>query len=116
MKLCYLSKISYICLAIFLFAYPSQVANGSTINIEQKPIPPYAKWGRLAMKETKTRYPKAEIVDYLHIGRITKPDETIEKFKLWLIEDNKEFGVYITIEFETKTEKIKKISFKETTK
>lgn len=51
MKLCYLSKIVYICLAIFLFAYPSQVANGTTISIEQKPIPPYAKWGRLAMKE-----------------------------------------------------------------
>lgn len=113
-----LAKIPLIFLSIFLLSYPGQIviANDSKISINQKPVPAYAKWGRLAMKETKNRYPNAEIVDYLHVGRIAKPDDTIEKFKLWLIQGNKEFGVYITIEFETHTEKIKKISFKETSK
>ena len=35
--------------------------------------PPYAKWGKLAVEKTKEKYPKAEIIDYLHIGRKPKP-------------------------------------------
>lgn len=113
-----LKNVPFIFLSIFLLSYQGHIAsaNASPLSINQKPVPDYAKWGRLAMIETKKRYPNAEIVDYLHVGRIAKPDDTIEKFKLWLIQGNKEFGVNITIEFETKTEKIKKISFKETAK
>ena len=35
-------------------------------------VPPYAKWGKLAVEKTKEQYPKAEIIDYLHIGRKPK--------------------------------------------
>jgi hypothetical protein len=82
----------------------------------EKAIPPYAKWGRLAMQKTKERYPNSDIVDYLHIGREVKGDVSIEKFKLWLKNNKKEFGVYITISFKTNTGDLLDIKFKETTK
>ena len=85
-------------------------------NAQQKPIPPSAKWGILAMEKTQEKYPHAEIIDYLHIGRITGSDSSTENFKLWLKENNREFGVFVHIEFNNKTEKVMRITFKETTK
>ncbi|MCM3586737.1 YqzG/YhdC family protein [Mesobacillus maritimus] len=79
-------------------------------------VPPYAKWGQVAMKETKKKYPQADIVDYQHIGRETGTSTSIEKFKLWLKEDTKEFGVLIDITFDNKSEEIIKIDFSETTR
>jgi hypothetical protein len=78
--------------------------------------PPYAKWGQVAMKETKAKYPQADIVDYQHIGRDTDSTTSTEKFKLWLKENEREFGVLIDITFDNKTEEITDISFKETTR
>ncbi|CAM4252262.1 hypothetical protein BAMA_06755 [Bacillus manliponensis] len=77
--------------------------------------PPYAKWGKIAVQKTKEKYPKAQIIDYLHIGRKPKTIRiSVEKFKLWLKEGEKEFGVFVDVEFETKTEQFLKISFQET--
>lgn len=81
---------------------------------QQKPIPPYAKWSVLALKKTKEKYPNANIIDYLHIGKVTGPNTSTEKFKLWLKDNQKEFGVYVDIEFNNKTEAVINISFKET--
>ena len=68
--------------------------------------------GKLAVEKTKEQYPKADIIDYLHIGRKPKTVQiTVEKFKLWLREDGKEYGVFVDVEFETKTEKFIKVSF-----
>jgi hypothetical protein len=83
---------------------------------QQKPIPPYAKWGQLAMKKTHEKYPQAKIVDYLHVGRTTGPQTSVEKFKLWLKGPQKEFGVFVDIEFDNKTEKVISIKFRETTR
>lgn len=80
----------------------------------QKPEPPYAKWGQLAMKKTKAKYPDANIIDYLHIGRIENDSLVTEKFKLWLRQNNKEFGVYIDITFDPKTDEVKRINYKKT--
>lgn len=77
-------------------------------------IPAYAKWGRLAIKETKVKYPNAHIIDYLHEGNDSTGDITIEKFKLWLKEGDHEFGLFIRIHFDKKTEKVVKIEFRET--
>ncbi|MCH6269521.1 YqzG/YhdC family protein [Neobacillus citreus] len=85
-------------------------------NAQQKPIPPYAKWGRVAMERTHKKYPNAQIVDYLHIGRTPGANSSVEKFKLWLKEGQREFGVFIDIQFENKTEKIQKVTFKESTR
>lgn len=82
---------------------------------QKEEVPPYAKWGRVAMQTTKERYPEVEIIDYLHIGASVSADgTTTEKFKLWLRGKEKEFGVFITIRFNTETEEIIEMTFEET--
>ncbi|CAG7618038.1 hypothetical protein PAESOLCIP111_02076 [Paenibacillus solanacearum] len=82
--------------------------------IAEGAVPDYAKWGRLAVKETADRYKGAKIKDYRYIGR-RKPGTGIteEQFKLWLAQDNREFGVFVHIRFETSTEKVISVKFRE---
>lgn len=81
---------------------------------ESSAEPPYAKWGSIAMQETKKRYPDAQIIDYLHIGRTTPaPSVSEENFKLWLKQNNREFGVYVTIRFKSDNEELISIDFEE---
>ncbi|WP_373604830.1 YqzG/YhdC family protein [Fredinandcohnia onubensis] len=87
----------------------------AAISAEQKkPVPEYAKWGKLAMEETQKRYPSAQIVDYLHVGRHKKNGMYVERFKLWLKQENREFGVLVNITFEPETERVKNITVVET--
>ncbi|NYE05913.1 hypothetical protein F4694_002688 [Bacillus niacini] len=81
---------------------------------EQKPTPPYAKWSKVAMDKTKEKYPNAQIVDYLYVGRKNGDRTTTEKFKLWLKENQKEFGVYVDIEFTKETEQVVNVTYTET--
>jgi len=83
---------------------------------QQHETPSYAKWGLLAVKETKLKYPNADIIDYLHQGREVNGDTTFENFKLWLKEGDKEFGVFIRIEFISDTEELVGIEFEETSR
>ncbi|MGG3468724.1 DUF3889 domain-containing protein [Neobacillus pocheonensis] len=94
--------------------YPLTFTN--SVYAQHKPIPPYAKWGLMAMEKTHEKYPNANIIDYLHIGRVTGPTTSTEKFKLWLKDNKKEFGVFIDIEFNNQTQKVNKITFRETTR
>lgn len=89
--------------------YFSTVMEPTMIHAEE----PYAKWGRLAVEKTQEKYPNAKLKDYKHIGRMHGTNTTLEKFKLWLTEGNREFGVLVNIEFDTKTEKVIDITFKE---
>jgi len=99
---------------LFLFVeYPLET---NVVALAQQQAPPYAKWGQVAMKKTKEKYPQANIIDYLHIGREKGPKYSTEKFKLWLKTDSKEFGVFVDITFENETEQIKDIKFRETTR
>ncbi|QIZ06621.1 DUF3889 domain-containing protein [Priestia megaterium] len=84
------------------------------VSAQHKPIPSYAKWGTLALKKTHEKYPHAKIIDYLHIGRTSGPQTSTERFKLWLKENNREFGVFIKIEFNKQTEKVVKVTIEET--
>lgn len=103
-----------VALVILFITTCSNLYTGSAIVHAQ---PPYAKWGKLAVEKTKEQYPKAEIIDYLHIGRKPKTVQiTVEKFKLWLREDGKEYGVFVDVEFETKTEKFIKMTFQKTSR
>ncbi len=78
--------------------------------------PEYAKWGRIAMQRTTERY-HLPIVDYLHVGRRQlSPGMAEEKFKLWLRGNGREFGVFVTIRFETVSEKILAVEFEETSR
>jgi len=75
--------------------------------------PDYAKWGRLAMKETAERY-HAEIVDYKHLGRKTEQSGVLsESFRLLLNKGNRKFGVKVSIWFDRETERVISIRFTE---
>ncbi|SDQ10927.1 Protein of unknown function [Virgibacillus subterraneus] len=108
-------RLLLISFSVFLLLFSSNLEAFPVqqIAVAEKDIPSYAKWGRMAMKETQAKYPNADIIDYLHRGRETKEGSTIEKFKLWLKENDKEFGVFINIEFNTETEKVIDITFRE---
>jgi hypothetical protein len=93
--------------------FPQGFSN-QIISYAQKPEPAYAKWGRLAMKETKAKYPQAQIIDYLHIGKTSNDSIETEKFKLWLRENQKEYGVFVNISFDKKTHKVITMSFTKT--
>lgn len=81
----------------------------------QVTTPEYAKWGRLAMQKVMEKYPYAEIIDYLHVGKEPGKDTSVEKFKLWLrAENNHEFGVFVDITFNNQTEEVVNIKFTET--
>lgn len=92
---------------------------GDLLSIElpvNEETPSYAKWGKLAMIKTKEKYPQADILDYLHRGREVKETYSIEKFKLWLRKDKREFGVFIDLKFDPETEKLIDVTFTETSK
>lgn len=78
--------------------------------------PQYVKWGKLAMQKTKEKYPNAVVKDYEHRGRINGINTTMEKFKLWLQEGEREFGVLVNIEFDKETERVIDITFREVQK
>lgn len=90
------------------------IDNGISVIHAQQEIPSYAKWGSLAVRKTKEKYPDAAIVDYLHIGKEKGSKVSTEKFKLWLRRGGKEFGVFVDIQFETESEKLITITFRET--
>lgn len=104
---------TFIVLSVFLTTN-STPTHISAIAQTQEVPPAYAKWGQLAVKETQAKYPNANIIDYLHEGSESVKDSTIEKFKLWLKEGEKEFGVFVRIEYTTETEKVIHIEFRET--
>jgi hypothetical protein len=66
------------------------------------------------LREVKSKY-QASVVDYLHVGgKIISPAVSEETFKFWLKEEQREFGVYVRIQFETATERVIFIEFEET--
>lgn len=101
-------------LGIFLVLF-AVLINIPTITYAQQGIPAHAQWGKVAIKEIHAKYPQAKILDYLHEGSEVIEDSTIEKFKLWLKQNDKEFGVHVRIKYVTSTNKLEKIEFQETT-
>jgi hypothetical protein len=94
-----------LCALLVLFA-PGGIASAQ---------PPYAKWGRLAVQQTMKKYPHAQIIDYLHVGRKNKTATTSEEtFKLLLREGNRVWAVFVRIEFKNDTEQVVAIRFSET--
>lgn len=89
--------------------------NPNSLTAAETETPAYAKWGNIAVTETIKKYPYADVVDYLHIGRKDINEKiAVEKFKLWLRHEKKEFGVLVDVEFDKQTNQFKNISFKET--
>ncbi|WP_141432926.1 DUF3889 domain-containing protein [Bacillus sp. 03113] len=107
----------FICLFVTLVFCSESVIPLDLFNkayARQEEAPPYAKWGSFALKKTKEKYPNAKIIDYLHVGKISGPITSTERFKFWLKENGKEYGVIINIEFNNETERVKRVTFKKT--
>ncbi|SEN35638.1 DUF3889 domain-containing protein [Paenibacillus sp. OV219] len=91
-------------LAVFMF---------STAAVQASAEPAYAKWGRLAMKETAQRY-HADIIDYKHVGRNVEDGGLMtETFRLQLRKGAREFEVTVRIWFEQQSERVVRIHFSE---
>ncbi len=103
----------YFILGLLIAGVSVPISLSTNVNA-QEAVPAYAKWGKLAVKETQSKYPSASIIDYLYEGRETKENSTIERFKLWIKDDSKEFGVFVSIEYTTSTGELIKIEFQET--
>ncbi|QQP14908.1 DUF3889 domain-containing protein [Lysinibacillus agricola] len=102
-------------LGIFLVFLAVLLHLPTTNAYAQQEIPAHAKWGKVAIKEAQAKYPQAKILDYLHEGSEVNEDSTIEKFKLWLKQSDKEFGVHVRIKYVTHTNKVLHIELQETT-
>ncbi len=84
----------------------NEALSGNRAAIVQAAVPSYAKWGRLAMQETAKAYEGASIVDYKYEGRSESGQGLAEeKFRLWLKQDGREFGVRVTITVDTATDR-----------
>ena len=99
-----------------LFVSASPVFSMNVEVLEEVQVPAYAKWGQIAMEKTKEKYPEATIIDYLHVGKKIGRTTSTETFKLWLKHNEKEFGVFVTIQFQNDSEHILDINFKEVTR
>jgi len=106
------SFVKFVCCSLLFFGVFTVYQPIDNVSA-QKEVPPYAKWGRLAMQKVKEKYPDANIVDYLHVGRKKEIETSTETFKLWLEAPNKEFGVFIDITFNNNTEEIVDIQYRE---
>ena len=110
----FIKFLIFFTVSFFPFLPVSPFSKNQVITFAQKPEPAYAKWGRLAMEETKAKYPNAQIIDYLHIGKTTSQSIETEKFKLWMKENKREYGVFVNISFDTATQRVIKMTFIET--
>ncbi|MFC0524385.1 DUF3889 domain-containing protein [Pontibacillus salicampi] len=86
--------------------------DSSTVHAEQT-NPSYVKWARIAVDETKEKYPNARMKDFLHLGKETQGDNTIEKFKLSMQEGDKSFILYVNVAYNTKGNTLNEVTFEE---
>ncbi|WP_308639323.1 DUF3889 domain-containing protein [Paenibacillus silvisoli] len=94
---------------VLMMTFLMLIGSAATVSAE----PPYAKWGRLAMKETMKKY-HAEIVDYKHVGRKVEDAGLMsETFRLLLNKGARKFEVTVRIWFEQHSEKVVRIQFTE---
>ncbi|MCL6637331.1 MAG: YqzG/YhdC family protein [Alicyclobacillus sp.] len=79
-----------------------------------KPVPAYAKWGRVAVAAAKKRYPGASVIDYQHLGGETRPGGTaVERFKLWMRQGGREWGLWVDVVFQPRTQQVVAVHMRE---
>ena len=106
-----------LCVSILIGStFSTPFAFEHSAHAQQKPTPPYAKWSVIAMDKVKAKYPNAKVVDYLYVGRNNGDLTSTERFKFWLKEPQREFGVYVNIEFNKETQQVTNVTYQETTR
>ncbi|TDL82322.1 DUF3889 domain-containing protein [Peribacillus frigoritolerans] len=96
-----------IVLFLLLFIYgltPSLVSISSDVSAAQ-----HTDWKNVAVKETKKRYPLSQVLFAQKIWDNTKKNQTVKQYKVTVREGMKDIGVFVTISYDAKTEKVKKI-------
>lgn len=99
-----------IAIGLFIVSYSPQAPISEVV---QEGAPAYAKWSRLAITQTQSKYPKASIVDYLYMGSAANNGSTVATFRLWLREGKREYGVVVRVTYVTETEKLETVKFHE---
>ncbi|MDW0111200.1 DUF3889 domain-containing protein [Sporosarcina aquimarina] len=99
-----------IAVGLFILNYSPQAP---VADVVQADAPAYAKWSRLAIKQTQTTYPKASIIDYLYMGSAQNDGSTVATFRLWLREGKREYAVVVRVTYATETEKLESVKFHE---
>lgn len=96
-----------IALLLLLFIYgitPSLVSFTSEVSAAEQ-----TDWKNFAIKETKKRYPLSQVLFAQKIWDNTKKNQTVKQYKVTVREGMKDIGVFVTISYDAKTEKVKKI-------
>ena len=99
--------------SLLILGIITNLSSGNPVHSVYSIQPPYAKWGQIAMQETKEKYPQANIIDYLHIGREVGTKTSTEKFMLLLRENSQEFTLFVNVTFDNATEQLIEVSFRE---
>lgn len=85
------------------------------VHVVNSQVYPYTQWGKYAMAQAEQRYPNFVITDYLHVGRTTYTSTYVrETFKFWLVNGNREMGVFVHVYFDPHTDKVSQVLFCET--
>ncbi|SHE09714.1 Uncharacterised protein [Chlamydia abortus] len=115
-----------ICIGVVMFAPEAASADGNPASLEwqgpftfslvhnaERNVPEYAKWGNLAMREaSKKGY---QILDYKYVGKQKiNPTVTEQIFKFWVKKAGKPMGLYVSLRYETATERVLNIDYRET--
>ena len=100
-----LKKSIVLLLLLFIYGFtPSMVSISSTVSAAQ-----HTDWKDFAVKETKKRYPLSQVLFAQKIWDNTKKNQTVKQYKVTVREGMKDIGVFVTISYDAKTEKVKKI-------
>lgn len=82
----------------------------SSVSVSQEPS--YAKWSRLAVQEAQKR--QYRVLDYRYIGlKELSPYAAEQQFKLWVQQNEEPFSLYVTVRYNPKSDKLIRISTKE---
>ncbi|MDQ0862281.1 DUF3889 domain-containing protein [Bacillus sp. V2I10] len=82
--------------------------------IGQAQPPDYAKWGKIAVEETKKQYPNAQISDYTYQGKVFISDERVQyNFEFSLITNQQKKKVHVYVLVNPKSDKLIDVNFDE---
>jgi hypothetical protein len=100
-----LKKSIVLLLLIFIYGFtPSMVSISSYVSAAH-----HTDWKDFAVNETKKRYPLSQVLFAQKIWDNTKKNQTVKQYKVTVREGMKDIGVFVTISYDAKTEKVKKI-------
>ncbi|MGC4377363.1 DUF3889 domain-containing protein [Fictibacillus sp. Mic-4] len=96
--------------------YYEDVDRKSKVNVAPAPVSEedYAKWGKLALQETKKKYPNSKVSDYRYDTRRINPDGTVIDFFNFIVTENAVTkDVRVSVMHDPDTDRLISITFEE---